>query len=185
MGPQTHEIVDLRNRLLSRNRRATTQSYINHSLTQPKPSPPSSSIFPEYRLLWTAVRQPEILSLNSFYQGRDLFSSLFNLRLAKQLWQPHSSDQESHVKTLLYPRLTEMNKQPLLLQKLPECNAGSWEHPFFTSHSPAKDSLVEKKTKSNTPLFSETQRFQCAHPQWGQSKLVWIQDWCWTHTMSR
>lgn len=77
----------------------------------------------------------------------------------------------------------EWINQPLLLHKLPGDYACSWIHLFFTSHSPAKDgSLVEKKTKSNTPPFNETQRFQCAHTQWGQSKLVWVQDWCWPYT---
>lgn len=42
-----------------------------------------------------------------------------------------------------------------------------------SNHSHAKDGiLVEKRTKSNTPPFNETQEFHCAYPQWGQSKLV-------------
>lgn len=77
----------------------------------------------------------------------------------------------------------EWTKQLLLLHKLPADYTGCWVQTFLTSHSPAKDcSLVERKPKSNTPPCNETQWFQCAHPQWGQSKLVWVQDWCWPYT---
>lgn len=185
MGPQTHEAEDLSNRLLRQSREsATTWSYISHSLAQPKPSPPSSFIFPERRLLWTAVRQSEILSLNTFFLPWQ--------RFAQQLLHP-GAGKAALTTSFIWPGipcqnfalpLSHWNEQTALASaKITRYYAGSWEHPFFTSHSPAKDgSLVEKKTKSNTPPFSETQRFQCAHPQWGQSKLVWIQDWCWTHT---
>lgn len=69
MGPQTHEAEDLSNRLLCQTRRksATTWSNINHGLAKPKPFPPSSSIFPEHRLLWSTVRQSEVLPWNTFF----------------------------------------------------------------------------------------------------------------------
>lgn len=120
----------------------------------------------------------------SFHHGRDLLSKLFKPRV----WQRNSGNPiqltGNPTSSLCSAFISlEWTNQPLLLHKLPGDYAGSWVHPFFASLSPAKDSsLVEKKTKSNTPPCNETQRFQWAHPQWGQSKLVWVQDWCWPYT---
>lgn len=56
------------------------------------------------------------------------------------------------------------------------------------THSSHHTVLLRKaawwKSKQNQTLqqFNKTQRFKCAHPQRGQSKLVWVQDWCWSYT---
>lgn len=176
MGPQTHKAEDLSKRLLCQSgwNNMATWSYISHSFAPPKPSAPSSSMFPQHRLLWTAVSQRSCHEILSFYHGRDLLSNLSK----PYVWQSNSDNPiqltRNPMSSLCSALISlEWTNQPLLLHKLPGDYAGSWVHPFFTSHNPAKHgSLVEKKTQSNTPPFNETQRFQCAHPQRGQSKLA-------------